>query len=312
MEKPPAWTGAPCATIAAAHRALVTRATAAFVDSRQEATSLAKALIADFRCAPTATGAWAVTHDALAIDPRASSPALTGKLSLGWYDRTGTRVAFVIPTPPYPRTATEPTTTKDNVWAELGSDMSAELVTFDWSGDGRPEVFLLLTTGGEEDGTWTRGSVWTFDGHAVVEYAPAKGRSPSAVLDIDSDGRPDLVTTPFADIKDHRGVGGFLPLDGPLFVAHSLADGMFALDDDVAKKAASCSCPTRTASLIIPDQIDDAATAAACARVWKLDTKAITSALHASCRGDAGERTTCDEPKVIERIASRQAPVSLP
>lgn len=309
MSNAKASTGAACAQIEAAHRAVVTHVTASFGSAGDAEAAFAKGLLNEFRCVAGPTGAWAVTFDTLALDPKVSSVTVTGKLTLGYYDLVGTRLASVIPAPPFARSEVA-TTAEDNMSGDVSHGTSADLVAYDWSGDGRPEAFLLLTRRGGEHGLSQRGSAWTFDGRAVVEYAPAKGRLPLAALDVDGDGRLDLVTTPFAQAVDASRDWWF---NGPFFVAHSLANGTFSANDDLAKKSALCSCSDRPSPLVVRDELDDVAYTVACARVWNSDTQTITTALHSSCNADAStERTACTEAPIIERIASQRSAVLLP
>jgi hypothetical protein len=70
-------------------------------------------------------------------------------------------------------------------------------------------------------------------------------------------------TAPFAEVYLARD-GSDHVAEGPALLGHSLDDGTFAVDDEVAKDATRCIC---RAPFVLPADFDDAQTAVACARI---------------------------------------------
>lgn len=148
---------------------------------------------------------------------------------------------------------------------------------FDWDGDGRGELYFREEHSQHENGNAVArlDRAWTFAarGAEVREYAPEAARA-TAIRDVDSDGRPDLLLrSPWVDV----GPCGIDDVDypGPRLLLHSRPDGTFSADDEGAQGFVAHQCRERPAALIsVPAGGGEMATAdepsyrIACARWW--------------------------------------------
>ncbi len=167
---------------------------------------------------------------------------------------------------------------------------------FDYDGDGVPEFLhgKLLTEPGSGGTAVIYGELWSYRAGKVVRYpgAPAGIR---LARDLDGDGRPDLLFSPF------RGKLSFTLCDrvfeanssndAALFAAHSLPDGTFSSTDQVAIAHAKTWCPEP------PDLAatgDSAYLRIRCARAWGVGVHQLAPLLDAYCQQE------------IERCPSRQ------
>ena len=159
----------------------------------------------------------------------------------------------------------------DEAWAE----------TFDFDGDGEPELFVGI------HGIWSNATglelaesaLYTFHGGAVVPYPPAARFGIWKLEDRDHDGRPDLLTSsPYA-----RSRGGSTPVFSPTLVAHSLPDGTFSTTDEVAAAAARVACPRKPPLASVrrpaPPHREEDDERLACARMWGVPVAEIAARL---------------------------------
>lgn len=112
---------------------------------------------------------------------------------------------------------------------------------FDYDGDGVSEILLYREHHyGDEDRSG-EAQMLTFKDGEIVPYAPATGIKSQGILDVDGDRRPDLILAGPFSTDNQCGLDG-ATLEGPMVVAHSLADGKFSLDDAVAKEVIRAQC----------------------------------------------------------------------
>jgi hypothetical protein len=177
---------------------------------------------------------------------------------------------------------------------DVAIDMKlADVLFFDWDGDGDAEVFVRGTRGAGDIPDEESARVWTFqagDGGArIAPYAAASSLTIVGTQDVDADGRPDLMVTFFGTGKD-------APPTSRRFAAHALQDGTFSLKDTAAVGWAEKQCPSD------PELYDyhfDGAVADAmiCAEIWGHD-------LSKACAGKS-----C--PPWAEKLAKTKPPVTL-
>lgn len=159
---------------------------------------------------------------------------------------------------------------------------------FDFDGDGVSEIIVAEDAdyGGEDHDRNI--SVVTFRGGEVKSYAPAEGLDIEAVVDMDLDGRPDLlVPGPFL-------AQGPCGLDGQDFVApshlaHSVAGGGFSLDDAVAQAVIRNACGTLPTDLVAVERgksgtwvdVMETARRITCARIYGVSAEAAARRIRA-------------------------------
>lgn len=154
-------------------------------------------------------------------------------------------------------------TTSCITWEQPGNIAEPDLSTlthieppklFDYDGDGHPEILLSSThayiqdhpeISGESLNTMSVSELLTFKNKVISLYPlRASNRiSTSEIVDmkdVDGDGRPELWMS----------FNAAVPRSVPKRVAHSLPDGTFAFDDDVAKRALLDQCPSSTGLLV--------------------------------------------------------------
>ena len=182
----------------------------------------------------------------------------------------------------------------------------ADVLFFDWDGDGDDEVFVRGTRGSGDVPEEERAQVWSFqtgdaaarvDGSAaggtsrmaIAPYPPASSFTIIGTQDVDADGRPDLMVTFF-------GTGLAAPPTSRRFAAHSLKDGTFSVRDAAAVTWAEKQCPNDPTLDL--SQFDGAvADAMICSEMWGHD-------LSKACAGKS-----C--PPWAEKLAKTKPPVSL-
>jgi hypothetical protein len=233
-------------------------------------------------CVGSPDGAWAVTLERLGPTER---DMVYGTFSLVHGLPDGKDVRFR----PWPLSKTP-----GSAFANFG--LHAESIcyqaprvmgSFDWDGDGDEEIVLAVESSGHE--TWEFDSeVFSFKDGAVVPYGPAAGLVIDEVRDVDGDGRPDLLTSgPYSDVTVDLGAGfAATRLVEKMFVAHSLADGRFSLDDSVAARAVAKWCPR--------PPLDDEPDANADGDLEAARKRRVTSLLCARIRGRSGALLAAD------------------
>jgi hypothetical protein len=176
--------------------------------------------------------------------------------------------------------------------------------TFDYDGDGIPELFVAytsptITAHPDPDGLSLRRArtalLLTFKRKVIAEYRIAADGVALGELDaqkdVDLDGRPDLL------LRFHTAV----PPSVPRRVAHSLSDGRFSLSDAVATAGLLDQCaPTRELLVERADRTLDIAAsqaAVACAALRGELGRDISRRLATLCAG----RDDCHE---VERWAN--------
>lgn len=186
---------------------------------------------------------------------------------------------------------------------------------FDWDGDGVPEYLhpRILTDPGSGGDAVVYGELWSYRAGNVVRL-PGAPSGIRLVRDVDDDGRPDLLVSPFQgrlsfsicfDVFDANSE------ESPegLFAAHSLPDGTFALTDEVAIDFAKTWCNG-------PPSLDPSANvyrAIPCARAWGMDARVLQPLIDAHChdqraRCSSGE---CIDRPVLKRWTTIDAPLKL-
>jgi hypothetical protein len=150
---------------------------------------------------------------------------------------------------------------------ECGTSALKLMSTHDFDHDGIPEVWVRL----RRDESYEVGAdgLFTLRGGQIVPYPPAKGLDEFEVSDVDQDGIPDLIYRQKLGGGYEAGCGAPIPgTYSPLLVAHAEADGTFAFDDDVARKAARDACPSPAGQPETPQTLVEVF----CARVWGVPT----------------------------------------
>jgi len=160
---------------------------------------------------------------------------------------------------------------------------------FDYDADGEPEGFIARR--GLHYGSYVRGNdmLWTFRNGVVEPYPAALGIGIVELRDVDSDGRPDLITYGpyhgFIVFKCGLHSGYPNPFNGPKLMVHALPDGSFSHDDEAARAYALRGCAKPPA--VVDTDID-----MACAFLWGRDKGWIGRSLK-SCRRDCGGIDPC-------------------
>jgi hypothetical protein len=152
----------------------------------------------------------------------------------------------------------------------------------DYDGDGLDEVLAVHRVHFHEGVPTEEARLLTFKGGAITPYAPAKGLVIEEATDLDGDGRPDLVTRgPYGKALKADGMGNQWPIAPVIFAAHSLADGTFSRDDDVARARAHKSCPARPALTLAGDESD--ALTLVCSRLWGVPAPPLLKEIQTVC-----------------------------
>ncbi len=163
--------------------------------------------------------------------------------------------------------------------------------TFDWDGDGRAELYFEVLHAQEEnnfsvqrdDRFW----VLTARGGLVRESIPEATRA-ERIVDVDGDGRPDLVLPSPWVVWGPCGVSE-VPFPGPERLLHALPDGTFSADDAVAQGFVADQCRTQPGPVLPPRAPSDAAAEDSpralppfrlgCARWWGRSAHELTQEL---------------------------------
>ena len=172
-------------------------------------------------------------------------------------------------------------------WRSVG-----DLRTFDYDGDGLPE--LLVSGTRDEDGGLVQvdpryqgfGVVWRAASADVEAYAPTATLAIESFADVDSDGRPDLVTR--ARIEGSDGDVSSWYFFGPERVGHSLGGGGFSFDDGVSSARLARDCAGATLATASARSLFEAAL---CARAAGQPAERIERDWVARCRDLARHAT---------------------
>lgn len=205
---------------------------------------------------------------------------------------------------------------------ELGWTESAEMEGhgsvhfdrfFDFDGDGTSEAIVQLDTHYYEDETHRTFLVAHRDG-AVGPYPPAVDIDVHEVVDVDADGRPDLVS--IRRYWSGSDCGDEPPLEGtPAVLFHALPNGEFSATDDVAKTYLRTACPAAPARLLGTDWPcgeQEARHAIACARIWGASADAVRTRLHAERARLSATARALGEWDALDAYAGIDPPVVLP
>ena len=119
---------------------------------------------------------------------------------------------------------------------------TAPPLSFDYDGDGTPEVAVYESRFDHTRSPQVRLTLWTYQGGKVKPYPPSASLPAVGIRDVDEDGRPDLLLdTRDEELCDPPGPGlncipGAHTSLRPDAIAHSLPDGTFSTSDAVATK----------------------------------------------------------------------------
>lgn len=311
-----------CRTVGAAELA---RTRAAFAEARPKALAarpaggfnpLPEELPPLFgQCFAHPGGAWLVTLDSMKPGEQ-WGPSLDVRWSLTHVDDRGARASLA------PGRSHDRVVGPDEKNLLVGGEdsLSAELVAFDWDGDGVPEIVPLVRGKDHEGPDFVRGRVFTLKRGAVELYAPAAGLIAEQVADVDHDGLPDLRTRAGFSAPSSGCESGFdATLDGPAWLAHARPDGTFSLGDEVAAREAMKHCPAPPRPLLPAGAEGDAgvmAQAILCARIWGASAEVVLEALEAACprapgRGEGCPAGECQDRATLDAWARAAPPLRL-
>lgn len=157
--------------------------------------------------------------------------------------------------------------------------------SFDLDGDGFDE---LLVPG-------EKSTIFTLKNGKIQEYTKSHDLSFGRLVNLDSDGRPDLLLrNPYDSGLSLLQCGkrhGF-PLIGigvgVDMVARSMPDGSFSTEDARAQERAKLACPAMPAAIVARDgkgdfDLQTTLTNVACARLWGKPAKDVVDALDKGC-----------------------------
>ena len=191
------------------------------------------------------------------------------------------------------------------------------VAAFDYDGDGVSELILTHSWQQTEEDRQDTFEMLTVTGGKVVPYAPAAGLGLTGVLDVDGDGRPDLlVDGPFrASLPCHLDEE---IVHGPQQIAHALPGGQFSLTDAVAGEVVRAECgPLETVMLTLSTDPGsagyierDSFRRIACARVYGVSAATISTAVEASYPSHAGGAGCVPLPELL-RMADQKPPFVL-
>jgi hypothetical protein len=176
-------------------------------------------------------------------------------------------------------------------WANERASFAVESV-FDYDNDGRDEIILSESrwaNGGGGDGPSLL--VLTAKGDKIAAYPPA--HDATAVMDVDGDGRPDLIDGAFFEGECDGGLDRRKERGVPLLY-HSLPNGTFSASDEIARRWAVTKCPT------MPNATPLDAVSATCQRLWGRSPDAI---LKDASSLPLPHYDLCNEPPDALRVA---------
>ena len=164
---------------------------------------------------------------------------------------------------------------------------------FDFDGDGVPE---LVATIAKDVKTFAPGSriFVTMKKGAIAPY-PTGNYQVNGLVDVDHDGRPDLRVS-FDLGQSTKCVPsdeGRVEVD---FIAHSLPNGTFSLDDAVASGFAEKHCPAMPTADGMFTLSDLSTTWVSCSRMRGKSTAAVIDELEKACAPNADATKKCTGP----------------
>lgn len=214
-------------------------------------------------CREDPKGLWALEFSEIKVEPgeMVQLPYLferrgsfTGKIRLMRVDQAGKHVAA-------------------EGWKEQVGEIE---LTTDFDGDGVPELLV------PDPGFSGNRTLWTLRGGAVVRYPGTEKLSILRIEDHDKDGRLDIIySSPFTWSWEE------MPL-APEFLAHSLPDGRFSLDDAAAIERAQEQCEGIPATLAPNTMYPESLLTVMCARLRGAPEKTLVPRIKALCRGKFG------------------------
>ncbi len=164
----------------------------------------------------------------------------------------------------------------------------------DYDGDGEPEIRRQSETWQMETGPGIINTILTFHAGIASEYPPARKIAIDGVLDVDHDGRQDLISKgPYAAVSAESAFGNERSVAPGIFVYHARPDGSFVLGDreSIAYTESQCPSDAGAPTLSLRDTAypgkDDAPQVQSllCARLRGMSRKAIDDAWNAVCAG---------------------------
>jgi hypothetical protein len=260
-----------CPDLVAPVRAALAKAT---LDAYGDATPVPSTPIGF--CADSAAGAWLVELPAtIDADVATAQYQLEARYVVTFVRRNGGKVQHVA---------------KETL-ANYGLRTSPSPWTYDYDHDGIPELYLETKEDGDEGHTAKQIELLTFRGGAIVPYAPATTIDIDGALDVDGDGRPDLLTVAGYD-ETLEGCGSGFPYDPmpALFAAHARDDGTFTLDDATTRAHAAKWCPASPAKIASSQD-------AICARLRAVDVPRERARVAASCTDFSCEDSMAGRPQ---------------
>lgn len=267
------------------------------------------------RCLPSPKGAW-VLDTSGDVQPLKADADHKEK---GWEVRFS--LAYVTPEGKLVRSKK----TTHSVWVRGNEAQDFRVIgAFDNDGDGVSEIALVDDHHyGDEDRTEVR-TMYTWKNGEAVAY-PHAGFKFEGFYDVDGDKRPDLlIPGPFVAERLCGMDGGWYR--GPSQVAHALADGRFAADDDVAKEVVRAQCGPAPKELVVVKragagvEVDAEATVTrvACALVYGLSSDEATSRIrseyplpHEPDDSEPAAANTCISLKELVKLAGQKPPFTI-
>ncbi len=166
---------------------------------------------------------------------------------------------------------------------------------YDFDNDNISEFFVKVTRADKVGGDIIYGFFNKFSGTRIEDYAPAKDLPVDELRDVDLDGRTDLIlaypVTGAPVIK--RCALGRNHYGHLRYLAHTLPDGHFTLNDQAAIDFAKKECPQRP-SLELPEPAHPAELlqAVRCLRTWGVEPEQILVQIRRVC-GKESARDSC-------------------
>lgn len=176
---------------------------------------------------------------------------------------------------------------------------------FDFDGDGTPEIITSQEIKEDCEAGYSIIRIWKVQDRALVPYSHAPSAAIADVKDVDHDGRPDLISRgAYKEASDTCVVDG--DLGPPVFVHHSLPDGRFSEDHEVARTALRAHCPKLP---LIPAwspegraESQELSQSLICARAWKVSAAELLEKLAKQCRTWSAEQSACEKEALKSRV----------